>query len=145
MTPQQAKQIAALLNARNQLQVDYTAEKVRQHAGNYLFEIDEGTVVACVEVKKVQWYQWEICHLSVSDTHARLGLGKRLIRRAEEKATNGAARIAQCTIRVGNEASEQAFRRSGYREACCFFNAATSNYVAVWLKVLAEDARGILA
>jgi hypothetical protein len=39
-------------------------------------------------------------------------------------------------IRVGNEPSEQAFRRSGYREACCFFNAATDNHVAVWQKVL---------
>jgi ribosomal protein S18 acetylase RimI-like enzyme len=145
MTFQQAEQIAALLNARNQLQVDYTAEKVSEHAADYLFEIDEGTVVACVEVKKVQWYQWEICHLSVSENHARQGLGKRLIRRAEEKARSGAARIAQCTIRVGNEASEQAFRRSGYREASCFFNSATSNYVAVWQKVLADDPRGILA
>jgi ribosomal protein S18 acetylase RimI-like enzyme len=139
MTPRQAEEIAQLLNARNQLQVAYTPAKVQQDADNYLFELDDGAVVACVEVKKVQWYQWEICHLSVSEKHERQGLGKRLIRRAEDKAKSGAARIVQCTIRVGNEASEQTFRRCGYREACCFFNAATSNYVAVWQKVLSTN------
>ena len=136
MTPKQAEQVAQLLNSRNQLQVDYTAEKVSQHADNYLFELRDESVVACVEVKRVQWYQWEICHLSVSEKHARRGLGKLLIHRAEEKAKHGAARIVQCTIRVGNEESEQAVRRSGYRESCCFFNAATDNEVAVWQKVL---------
>jgi ribosomal protein S18 acetylase RimI-like enzyme len=139
MTPKQAEQVAQLLNSRNQLQVDYTAEKVSQHADNYLFEVRNEVVVACVEVKRVQWYQWEVCHLSVSENHERQGLGKLLIRRAEEKAKHGAARIVQCTIRVGNEASEQAFRRSGYREVCCFLNVATNNHVAVWQKVLCTD------
>ena len=128
-----------MLNTRNQLQVGYTTEKVLQNADNHLFELRDEVVVACVEVKKVQWYQWEICHLSVSEKHERQGLGKLLIRRAEEKAKLGAARIVQCTIRVGNEASEQAFRRSGYREACRFFNAPTDNHVAVWQKVLSTD------
>jgi ribosomal protein S18 acetylase RimI-like enzyme len=136
MTPQQAKQVAKLLNSRNQLAVKYTAAKVLEHADSYLFEICKNVIVACVEVKNVQWYQWEICHLSVSEKHERKGLGKSLIRRAEEKARNGDARITQCTIRVGNESSEHTFRRSGYREVSCFFNTATNNYVAVWQKVL---------
>lgn len=136
MTSKQAEEIAQLLNDRNQLQDDYTGEKVREHAENYLFELRADVVIACVEIKKVQWYQWEICHLSVSKDHEGQGLGKRLICEAEDKARRGAARIVQCTIRVGNEASERAFRRSGYREACCFFNARTDNYVAVWQKVV---------
>ena len=139
MTPQQAEQVAQLLNARNQLSVQYTAEKVLQHTDNYLFELRDEAVVACVEVKRVQWYQCEICHLSVSENHERQGLGKQLIRRAEDKAKSGGARIVQCTIRVGNEASEQTFRRCGYRESCCFFNAGTSNHVAVWQKVMSTD------
>lgn len=134
----QAEQIAKLLNDRNQLDVQYTAEEVVKYHDDYLFELDNEAVVACVEVKMVQWYQWEIRHLSVSENHERQGLGTRLIHRAEEKAKNGRARIVQCTIRVGNEASEQTFRRSGYREACQFFNARTKNYVAVWQKVLCE-------
>jgi ribosomal protein S18 acetylase RimI-like enzyme len=141
MTPQQAEQVAQLVNARNQLPIQYTAQKVLQHTDNYLFELSDETVIACVEVKKVQWYQWEICHLSVSENHERRGLGKRLIRRAEDKAKNGGTRIVQCTIRVGNESSEQTFRRCGYREACCFFNAGTGNHVAVWQKVLSTDQK----
>jgi GNAT superfamily N-acetyltransferase len=138
VTRDQAEQIAALVSKRNQLATSQDADKVLRAAANYLFELEGDTVIACVEVKRVQWYQWEIRHLSVREDHERQGLGKRLIRCAEEKAKNGAARIVQCTIRVGNVGSEQAFRRSGYREACSFFNAATHNYVAVWQKVLSH-------
>jgi N-acetylglutamate synthase-like GNAT family acetyltransferase len=140
MTLEQAAQIAELLNTRNQLQNEYDAETVLERSNNFLVELQDGAVAACVEIKKVQWYQWELCHLSVTEELERRGLGKRLIRRAEEKAKQGGARIIQCTIRVGNEASEQAFRRSGYREACCFYNAATDRYVAVWQKVLSHRA-----
>jgi RimJ/RimL family protein N-acetyltransferase len=138
MTSGEAQQIAELLNARNLLQIAYTPAKVLQHADDYIFEVRNGAVAACVEIKKVQWYQSEICHLSVDEKHEGKGLGKNLIRRAEEKAFGHGARIVQCTIRVGNVRSEQAFRRSGYREACCFFNPATDNYVAVWQKVLSN-------
>jgi RimJ/RimL family protein N-acetyltransferase len=138
MIVDQAKQVAKLLNDRNQLDGQYTAKEVFECRDNYLFELDDDAVVACVEIKRVQWYQWEISHLSVSEKHQRQGLATRLIRRAEEKAKNGRARIIQCTIRVGNEASEQTFRRSGYREACQFFNGRTKNHVAVWQKVLSE-------
>lgn len=137
MTEQQAKEIADLLNGRNELSVEYTPQDVLRDAANYIFEVLDGTVIASIEVKAVQWYQWEICHLSVSEHHEGQGFGKLLIRRAEEKARNGNARIVQCTIRVGNEASERAFRRRGYRETCSFFNGRTHNYVAVWQKVLA--------
>lgn len=136
MTPEQAEQIAKLLNSRNRLQIAYTAARVMQHEDDYLFEIRDDAVVACVEVKKAQWYQSEICHLSVRETHENQGLGKRLISLAEEKARKDGARMVQCTIRIGNESSERAFRRSGYREACCFFNEGTNNYVGVWQKVL---------
>src|SRR5258708_22507749 len=98
MTPKEAEQIAQLLNDRNELQGDDTAERVAEHAEDYLFELLEDAVVGCVEVKKVQWYQWEICHLSVSKGHEGTGLGKSLIRQAEDKAERGAARIVQCTI-----------------------------------------------
>jgi GNAT superfamily N-acetyltransferase len=139
MTPAQADHIAALLNSRNQLAADYTKDKVLEHSGNYLFELQDETMVGCVEVKRVQWYQWEISHLSVREDHEGRGIGKRLIRRAEDTARDGNARIMQCTIRIGNEASEQTFRRRGYREGCSFFNSATGNYVTVWQKVLTTE------
>jgi RimJ/RimL family protein N-acetyltransferase len=72
---------------------------------------------------------------SVKEAHENQGLGKRLIRMAEDNALRDGARIVQCTIRVGNEASERAFRRNGYREVGCFFNEGSGNYVGVWQKV----------
>lgn len=136
MTQQQAEQIATLLNSRNQLTRKYAAAQVLNESDDYLFQSDNGIVVACVEVKRVQWYQWEICHLSVKEEYTRQGRGKQLLQCAEEKAWKGHARILQCTIRVGNEASEETFRRSGFREACCFFNAQSKKYVGVWQKAL---------
>src|ERR1700730_7319236 len=135
ISKEQAGQIAELLNTRNELTKKYTAEEVIKAADNYLLELDKDVVIGCVEVKKMQWYQWEIRHLCVSKAHEGHGMGTRLVRQAEDKAKNSGARIVQCTIRVGNKASEETFRRSGYREACCFFNAGPDRYVAVWQKV----------
>jgi RimJ/RimL family protein N-acetyltransferase len=136
MTPQQAAQIAQLINARNQLTQTYTAETVSRRAKNYLFETEDEVIVGCIEVKRVQWYQWEIRHLSVDPTREGKGIGKRLIRSAEEKAELGGARVVQCTIRVGNQASAHVFRKSGYIPACCFFNSTSGHDVMVWQKVL---------
>jgi len=141
MTQLQAEQVAQLLNERNELICTYTAEKVLQYADNYLLEVLNETIVACVEIKKVQWYQWEISHLSVRKEHERKGLGKQLIHRAEEKAKNGDALIVQCTIRVGNKASEQTFRRNGYQKACRFFFPRSDRNVAVWQKVLSTTQK----
>lgn len=138
MTEHEADQIATLLNTRNQLSVAHTGETVLRHAERYLFETETDAVVACVEVKRVQWYQWEICHLSVHADHEGRGLGKELVRRAEEAALRGGACIAQCTIRVGNRASEHVFQRSGYTQTVRFHNPSSGNDVGVWQKALSE-------
>jgi hypothetical protein len=54
MEQTQAAEIAALLNTRNRLTIQYTAQRVLDHADDYLFELDGGVIVGCVEVKKVQ-------------------------------------------------------------------------------------------
>jgi GNAT superfamily N-acetyltransferase len=131
-----ALEVAVLLNTRNQLQYTYTAEMVLADADNYLLELDGDEVVACVEINKVQWYQWELRHLSVIEAREGMGLGKKLIKRAEDKARKGRARIVQCTIEVGNDNSENAFGRSGYHKSCRFYNERTERDVAVWQKVL---------
>jgi len=136
MTEDVAAKIATLINERNQLDGRYDAPRVLRQSKNYEYELDGEVVVACVEVKRVQWYQWEICHLSVSPAHTRKGFGSRMIQRAEEKAKDGGARIVQCTIRVGNIESESAFRKQGYAQTTCFYNSRTHNYVAVWQKVI---------
>ncbi|SRR5260370_23485250 len=136
MTNDVATKIAALINDRNQLDRDYNAARVLEHATNYEYQLEGEVLVACVEVKKVQWYQWEIRHLSVNTAYGRKGDGTRMIQRAEEKAKDGGARIIQCTIRVGNVESEGAFRKQGYTHVNSFHNSRTNNYVAVWQKVV---------
>jgi hypothetical protein len=66
MTHKEAKQIAALLNDRNQLARTYTAADVLAEKEHYVYELREGEVVACVEHRQVQWYQLEVRHLSVA-------------------------------------------------------------------------------
>lgn len=138
LTNSQAVQIAALLNARNLLTVHYTEKKVQEHADDYLFQTSEtGEVVACVEVKKVQWYQAEILHLSVVKSEARKGRAKKLLASAEELARARGARVLQCTIRDGNEESEGLFLSVGFTRVGKFFYEHSGNNVNVFQKVVA--------
>src|SRR5947209_5092477 len=102
MTEIEAQQIATLLNDRNQLAGRRSAKHILAAATNYEFELRDGSVVACVERKSVQWYQWEICHLSVKSEWEGKGIASIVYARAEESARSGGARILQCTIREGN-------------------------------------------
>ena len=57
-----AKQVADLLNSKNELVVEYAENKILASSGNCLSEsIKEDEVVACIERKMVQWYQFEGC------------------------------------------------------------------------------------
>ncbi len=136
MTETQAQEIAALLNERNQLAKTYTARNVLPEAGNYEYKVRDGKVVACVERKKVQWYQWEICHLSVAREWEGKGLAFIVYQRAEEAARSGGACILQCTIREGNERSERFCAKRGFVKVGRFFNTLTGNTVGVWQKML---------
>lgn len=93
-------------------------------------------MLAAVEVKKVQWYQCEIDHLSVHPDSRGQGIGRGLIEEAERKATQLGARIAQCTIRVGNRESEELFKSSGYTPGATFLNNENNNQVTVYQKAL---------
>ena len=132
-----AEQIARLLNTQNQLTVQYTADRVLGQKNNYLVRLDDtGVVSACAELKKVQWYQYELLHVTVSPQHKRQGLGRSLVTEAEERARAGGARILQSTIRVGNEESERLFTSLGFRLACRFYNERSKNTVGVWQRIL---------
>src|SRR2546426_2878779 len=75
MSREVAEQIAHLLNTQNQLTVPYTAARVLEH-DRYITRHDEsGKVIGAVEVKKVQWYQCEIDHVSVDPGFQRKGVG----------------------------------------------------------------------
>lgn len=133
----EAEQIAALLNTRNQLTIKYSPEKVLESAENYLARFaSEGDLVGCVEVKKVQWYQCEILHLTVSDRHVRQGHAKALLGEAETFARARGARVVQCTVRSDNEPSKILFLSCGFTTTAAFFNKHSGNNVLVLQKVI---------
>lgn len=137
LTDAQADQVAALLNARNELTVPYSSAKVQADAQNYICRFaDDGKVIACVEVKKVQWYQTEILHLTVSEAHERRGHGRSLLLEAEQAALAHNARILQCTIRDSNGPSRALFEACGFWLVNEFFNARSGNNVGVFQKTL---------
>lgn len=136
LTDSHADQIAALLNERNQLSVKYTRKRVLEHAENYLCRFSEsGQLVACVEVKSVQWYQTEILHLTVAASEIRKGHAKALLREAERISHANGAHLLQCTIREGNSESRLLFEGLGFSHVSTFNNPSSGNNVAVFQKV----------
>lgn len=130
-----ASEIAELLNKQNQLMVKYDSQRVKNDAGNYVFRLgDDGHVIGVVEVKKVQWYQCEIRHLSVGKK--RLGVGTWLLGQALAQAKILGTQVAQCTIRAGNIESEGFFRANGFIATATFRNQESGNDVTVYQKVL---------
>lgn len=139
LTDTHADQIAALLNERNQLTRKYTRESVLKHADNYLCRFsEENDVVACVEVKSVQWYQFEVLHLTVAASQMRKGHAKALLCEAERAARAKGARLLQCTIRDGNIESRSLFEGFGFSHVSTFNNPSSGNNVAVFQKVLSS-------
>lgn len=134
MTKEQAKQIAVLLNERNKLVKEYSRDDVLAKEQNYVYLEEKSTIIACAESKKVQWYQWEICHVSVDKTYEGKGLGSKILKLAEKKAIEGGAKILQCTIRSNNEASLRLFLAKGYTKAASFFYPNSGNWVHVLQK-----------
>ena len=139
LTDEHANQIAALLNERNQLTVKYTRQRVLEHAENYLCRTSEfGQVVACVEVKSVQWYQTEVLHLTVAASEIRKGHAKALLCEAERVSRANGARVLQCTIRESNAESRSLFEGFGFLHVSTFNNPSSGNNVAVFQKVLSS-------
>ncbi len=143
ISPTVAEQIAKLLNSQNQLTVEYTATRIINNQDRYIVRLsDDGTAVrGVVEVKRVQWYQCEIDHLSVDPGAQRQGIGGWLVQKAEERARQLGARVAQCTIRVGNVASEQLFSKLGYTASVTFVNQETGNQATVYQKSLSVSVK----
>lgn len=137
LSTEHADAIAKLLNGRNQLIVQYTRERVMKDGDEYRYTTTEaGEVVACVQVKPLQWYHFEVLHLTVADGQERRGLAKALLCDAERFARSKDARLLQCTIREDNEPSRKLFEGFGFRRVAIFFNERSQNNVAVFQKVL---------
>lgn len=136
MNAQEAREIVELLNRRNQLTKVQTEPEVLKHAAEYAFKVLDGRVVAAVQVKPVQWYQAELCHLTVHEDYEDKGHARGLALDTERVALALGVRILQCTIRDGNSGSERLFRAAGYCRAATFYNQLSGNYVCVWQKSL---------
>lgn len=137
LTDAQADAVAALLNERNQLTVHYTRQRVLQEVDNYLCRLDEsGQLIACVELKKVQWYHAEVLHLTVAKANEGKGHAKALLCEAERVARAKGARLLQCTIRTDNAASRLLFEGFGFSHVGTFRNEASGNNICVLQKVL---------
>lgn len=99
----EAEEIAALLNRRNELTVRYTRERVLNQMDDYLCRYgNSGHVIACIQVKTVQWYQCEVLHLTVAKEDEGQGHARVLLLEAERAARLRNARLLQCTIRQDN-------------------------------------------
>jgi N-acetylglutamate synthase-like GNAT family acetyltransferase len=129
-----AQQVAGLINEQNQLAPRYTAKSILDNQEQYLVRLKGDTVLGAAQLKRVQWYQCEICHVSVGPK--RIGTGTWLVNAAEAKARELGAGIMQCTIRVGNQESDGLFRKLGYIRTVVFPHERTGNDVAVYQKVL---------
>jgi len=136
VTEKEATQIAALLNARNQLTIPYDIRRVMDAADDYIFRVQNGRVVAAVEIKKLLWYQAEIRHLTVDSAVEQRGYARNLFAEAESRAAARGFRVLQCTIRAGNDRSERFFLKAGFTRVSQFHNQASGNNVGVWHKVL---------
>lgn len=134
MTEKQAIQIAQLLNERNQLVSKWTHQKVLSSKDDFVFLTDEEIVIACAQLKKVQWYQWEICHVSVQADFEGKHLGSQILKMAEQRAINAEAKILQCTIRSNNMKSQYLFLSKGYIKTSSFFYPLSKNWVNVYQK-----------
>ena len=139
MTKETAQQIAELINRRNGLSAKYTSDKVLSDKDNYVVILDGNELVACVESKKVRWYQCEICHVSVNEKFKGQGKGPEILALAEDKAKKQGARIIQCTIRDDNRKSIRLFSANGYENVNRFYNAVTRNTVLVFQKRLYDS------
>lgn len=138
MTKEIAEQIATLINRRNRLTKVYTSDMILSDKDKYVFIIDDKELVACAESKKLQWYQSEICHVSVNEKFRGQNKGREVLVLAENKAREENAKIIQCTIRSENKSSIRLFSESDYKIVNEFYNPKTENIVLVFQKNISE-------
>jgi len=132
MEKKHAKKIADLLNKRNQLVKKYTDKQVLNAQDNYEYLLENNdNVIAAVKIRKIQWYQWELCHLTVDEGYEGKGYGTKLINMAQQKAKKGRALIIQCTIREDNIRSKCLFLKEGFKYCSTFFYPASRNNVEI--------------
>jgi len=135
-----SQQIATLLNERNQLEKSYTWEEVFTELDNYVFIENNEQLIACAETRKVQWYQWEILHVSVKLGEEGKGYASKVLKKAEDLAYQQGAQVLQCTIRENNENSLKLFEAKGYCRVNRFFNILSKRWLFIYQKVISMES-----
>lgn len=130
------KEIKELINKRNFLSKKITTKQIKDNLENYVCLIENNNFIGCVQVKKIQWYQSEICHFSIKEEYEGKGKSYELIKMAEEKAKNENSRVIQCTIRKNNTKSINFFTKNNYIKVNEFLNRETNNNVLILQKII---------
>ena len=138
MTTEEAEQIANLINTRNELTKKYSSEIILTAKENYVFIKEEDKIIACAESKKVQWYQYEISHVSIDENYESKGFGSKILKLSENKAIENNARLLQCTIRTNNVNSIRLFSTKGYKQVNMFHNLKSGNWVFIYQKIISQ-------
>lgn len=136
MDKKEAEQIANLINTRNELTKKYSANSILTSKENYVFIKEGEKIIACAESKKVQWYQYEISHVSIDINYEGKGYGNKILKLAENKATETNIRLLQCTIRTNNINSIRLFSTKGYKQVNTFHNLKSGNWVYIYQKII---------
>jgi len=131
-----ANQICELLNRRNNLSCNVTFDRVYYSKGTYLYITDKSRLVGCACVKKVQWYQNELLHLSVHEDYENMGYGSRLIASAKELAKQNRGRILQATADSKNLNSIKVLKNNGFNTVGEFINQKTENKIIILQDIL---------
>jgi ribosomal protein S18 acetylase RimI-like enzyme len=139
MTKEDAKQIADLINERNQLTKKQQSNDILFNKDSYVFIKDDDKIIACAESKQIQWYQYEICHVSIHKDYEGKRFGTKILKLAENIVKNNNGKIIQCTIRSNNENSIRLFTRKGYNEVNKFFNPKSENWINIYQKIISIE------
>jgi ribosomal protein S18 acetylase RimI-like enzyme len=78
-----------------------------EQLGQYLVAVDDdsqNSIIGCVRVRKVSFYQAEIMHLFVHEAYRRQGIARKLLDAALAKARERGLPYMQSTIRADNAA-----------------------------------------
>ena len=128
-----AEQVAELINTHSSLVEPVFADQVRQN--DYCIVLDGDAVVGCAKTSRVSWYQAEISHLVIRPEHRKRGLARNILGMACDKARGMNLKVAQCTIRRDNAASETLFYRSGF-QLTLVFTGLSGKPLGLWQKAL---------
>ena len=139
MEKEDAKNIASLINAQNNLPQDLSCDDV--YYGKYFFskvshEEKKSEIICCVRAKRLSFFSIELKHLSVSPNFRRKDFGKMMVYAVEEYAKSENIPIVMATSCKTNNGVNRLFEKLGYTGLSEFYNTKTKNTCIIWQKVL---------